>query len=221
MSFCVKVCFFWFSLNKLTSWHLGLRWGAWGEVGMAANLDEASQRRMAMSPMPPFTNVQNSDNFKDKFLHFMTSFLQCQCHGVHGERTDSIRSDTLQAEGLFGLECGLRSTVPLHFCRFCRCAFSSRNDSNFNIYLMYFGMLSISLHTKARPCFLQRPRWLCFFAQSDTRRDLDSKPQDVHVICRMGLPYFSVFRMNVDIMLLGCTLDSPTSCFSCEVMKGR
>lgn len=129
-----------------------------------------------------------------------------------------LHSDILQAEGLFGLECGLRSTVPLHFCRFCRWSFSSRNDSNFNIYLMYFGMLSISLHTKAPPCFLQRRRWLCFFAQSDTRRDLDSKPQDVHVICRMGLPYFSVFRMNVDIMLLGCTLDSPTSCFSCEVI---
>ncbi|CAE7459564.1 pks15/1 [Symbiodinium sp. CCMP2592] len=44
------------------------QWGAWGEVGMAANLDDASQRRMAQSPMPPFTN----------------------------------------AEGLFGLECGLR-----------------------------------------------------------------------------------------------------------------
>ncbi|CAJ1386321.1 unnamed protein product [Effrenium voratum] len=44
------------------------QWGAWGEVGMAANLDDASKRRMAMSPMPPFTN----------------------------------------AEGLYGMECGLR-----------------------------------------------------------------------------------------------------------------
>mmetsp|Transcript_33713 Transcript_33713/g.72774 ORF Transcript_33713/g.72774 Transcript_33713/m.72774 type:complete len:592 (+) Transcript_33713:2-1777(+) len=48
------------------------QWGAWGEVGMAANLDDASQRRMAMSPMPPFTN----------------------------------------AEGLWGLECGLRTGLP-------------------------------------------------------------------------------------------------------------
>jgi len=48
------------------------QWGAWGEVGMAANLDDASQRRIAQSPMPPFTN----------------------------------------AEGLFGLECGLRTGLP-------------------------------------------------------------------------------------------------------------
>lgn len=50
------------------------QWGAWGEVGMAVNLDDASRRRMANSPMPYFSN----------------------------------------AEGLFGLECGIRSQMP-HF----------------------------------------------------------------------------------------------------------
>jgi len=34
------------------------QWGAWGEVGMAANLDEASKRRFANSPQPPFTNAE-------------------------------------------------------------------------------------------------------------------------------------------------------------------
>merc|ERR550525_1068820 len=34
------------------------QWGAWGEVGMAANLDDASRRRMANSPMPYFTNAE-------------------------------------------------------------------------------------------------------------------------------------------------------------------
>eukprot|EP00442_Polarella_glacialis_P052745 CAMPEP_0115098398 /NCGR_PEP_ID=MMETSP0227-20121206/31134_1 /TAXON_ID=89957 /ORGANISM="Polarella glacialis, Strain CCMP 1383" /LENGTH=601 /DNA_ID=CAMNT_0002492993 /DNA_START=55 /DNA_END=1860 /DNA_ORIENTATION=+ len=48
------------------------QWGAWGDVGMAANLDEASRKRMIMSPYPYFTN----------------------------------------AEGLFGLECGLRTGLP-------------------------------------------------------------------------------------------------------------
>uniref|UniRef100_A0A7S1QI40 Ketoreductase domain-containing protein n=1 Tax=Alexandrium catenella TaxID=2925 RepID=A0A7S1QI40_ALECA len=47
------------------------QWGAWGDVGMAANLDDASRRRMANSPMPYFSN----------------------------------------AEGLYGLECGLRSNL--------------------------------------------------------------------------------------------------------------
>jgi len=47
------------------------QWGAWGDVGMAANLDDANRRRMANSPCPYFTN----------------------------------------AEGLYGLECGLRSGV--------------------------------------------------------------------------------------------------------------
>lgn len=48
------------------------QWGAWGDVGMAANLDDASRRRMAMSPFPYFSN----------------------------------------AEGLSGLEAGLRSGLP-------------------------------------------------------------------------------------------------------------
>merc|ERR1712232_1162022 len=34
------------------------QWGAWGDVGMAANLDDASRRRMANSPMPYFSNAQ-------------------------------------------------------------------------------------------------------------------------------------------------------------------
>jgi len=47
------------------------QWGAWGEVGMAVNLDDASRRRMANSPMPYFSN----------------------------------------AEGLYGMECGIRSNL--------------------------------------------------------------------------------------------------------------
>uniref|UniRef100_A0A7S0FBX6 Ketoreductase domain-containing protein n=1 Tax=Pyrodinium bahamense TaxID=73915 RepID=A0A7S0FBX6_9DINO len=34
------------------------QWGAWGDVGMAANLDDASRRRMANSPMPYFSNEE-------------------------------------------------------------------------------------------------------------------------------------------------------------------
>jgi hypothetical protein len=34
------------------------QWGAWGEVGMAANLDDASRRRMVNSPMPYFSNAE-------------------------------------------------------------------------------------------------------------------------------------------------------------------
>nr|AQS99227.1 type I polyketide synthase ketoyl reductase domain protein [Gambierdiscus excentricus] len=48
------------------------QWGAWGEVGMAVNLDDATRRRMTNSPMPYFSN----------------------------------------AEGLYGLECGLRTNLP-------------------------------------------------------------------------------------------------------------
>merc|ERR1712039_840708 len=55
------------------------QWGAWGDVGMAANLDDASRRRMTNSPMPYFSN----------------------------------------AEGLFGLECLLRTNLAygeVHKC---------------------------------------------------------------------------------------------------------
>jgi len=33
-----------------------MQWAAWGEVGMAANMDDAQRRRMAYSPMPYFMN---------------------------------------------------------------------------------------------------------------------------------------------------------------------
>eukprot|EP00928_Gymnodinium_smaydae_P082326 TRINITY_DN65686_c0_g1_i1.p1 TRINITY_DN65686_c0_g1~~TRINITY_DN65686_c0_g1_i1.p1 ORF type:complete len:639 (+),score=123.60 TRINITY_DN65686_c0_g1_i1:74-1918(+) len=34
---------------------LAIQWGAWGEVGMAANLDANSKQRFAQSPVPPFS----------------------------------------------------------------------------------------------------------------------------------------------------------------------
>eukprot|EP00747_Dinoflagellata_sp_TGD_P031016 gnl/TRDRNA2_/TRDRNA2_135016_c0_seq3.p1 gnl/TRDRNA2_/TRDRNA2_135016_c0~~gnl/TRDRNA2_/TRDRNA2_135016_c0_seq3.p1 ORF type:complete len:605 (-),score=131.27 gnl/TRDRNA2_/TRDRNA2_135016_c0_seq3:88-1902(-) len=37
---------------------MAVQWGAWGDVGMAANLDEASKRRMVNSPMPYFSNPE-------------------------------------------------------------------------------------------------------------------------------------------------------------------
>lgn len=44
---------------------LASQWGAWGEVGMAANLDESIRRRMAQSPMPPFSNAMGIDGTDD------------------------------------------------------------------------------------------------------------------------------------------------------------
>jgi hypothetical protein len=43
---------------------LAIQWGAWGEVGMAANLDAASKKRMAMGPFPAFTNKQGTDGLE-------------------------------------------------------------------------------------------------------------------------------------------------------------
>mmetsp|Transcript_83043 Transcript_83043/g.235593 ORF Transcript_83043/g.235593 Transcript_83043/m.235593 type:complete len:165 (-) Transcript_83043:17-511(-) len=40
------------------------QWGAWGEVGMAAEMDEASRRRMANSPMPFFSNAEGLRGFE-------------------------------------------------------------------------------------------------------------------------------------------------------------
>jgi len=37
---------------------MAVQWGAWGEVGMASTLDDASKRRMAQSPVPPFSNKE-------------------------------------------------------------------------------------------------------------------------------------------------------------------
>jgi len=35
-----------------------VQWGAWGEVGMAKNMDAASRKRMEQSPMPYFSNLE-------------------------------------------------------------------------------------------------------------------------------------------------------------------
>jgi len=35
-----------------------IQWGAWGEVGMAATMDQASRKRVDMGPMPYFTNAE-------------------------------------------------------------------------------------------------------------------------------------------------------------------
>merc|ERR1712061_866891 len=34
------------------------QWGAWGDVGMAKNLDEVTRRKMSMSPFPYFSNAE-------------------------------------------------------------------------------------------------------------------------------------------------------------------
>merc|ERR1712203_1356700 len=35
-----------------------VQWGAWGEVGMAASLDEVHKRRLQEGPQPPFSNKE-------------------------------------------------------------------------------------------------------------------------------------------------------------------
>jgi len=52
-------------LDSLARWRratgrpcVGMHWGAWGEVGMAATMDDAMRRRVMMGPMPYFTVAQ-------------------------------------------------------------------------------------------------------------------------------------------------------------------
>nr|AQS99207.1 type I polyketide synthase ketoyl reductase domain protein [Gambierdiscus excentricus] len=40
------------------------QWGAWGDVGMAAEMDEAGRRRMANSPMPYFSSAEGLYGFE-------------------------------------------------------------------------------------------------------------------------------------------------------------
>jgi len=41
-----------------------IQWGAWGEVGMAANLDSASKQRFQQGPQPPFTNAEGLEGLE-------------------------------------------------------------------------------------------------------------------------------------------------------------
>jgi len=43
---------------------LAIQWGAWGEVGMAATMDETMRRRTAMGPMPYFTVKQGLEGLE-------------------------------------------------------------------------------------------------------------------------------------------------------------
>merc|ERR1719221_2550756 len=41
-----------------------MQWGAWGEVGMAANLDETMRRRVMMGPVPYFSVKQGLEGLE-------------------------------------------------------------------------------------------------------------------------------------------------------------
>lgn len=43
---------------------LAIQWGAWGEVGMAANMTDAMRLRMMQSPMPGFANWEGLDGLE-------------------------------------------------------------------------------------------------------------------------------------------------------------
>lgn len=43
---------------------VSMRWGAWGEVGMAANLDATLKRRFEQGAMPPFKTVKGLEGFE-------------------------------------------------------------------------------------------------------------------------------------------------------------
>merc|ERR1712039_1096695 len=52
-------------LDALARWRratgrpcIAMHWGAWGEVGMAATMDDALRRRVMLGPMPYFTVAQ-------------------------------------------------------------------------------------------------------------------------------------------------------------------
>jgi hypothetical protein len=57
-----------------------IQWGAWGEVGMAANLDDNSKRRMAQSPMPPFANHQGLDGLENLLA---SGVAYGSCYGIN------------------------------------------------------------------------------------------------------------------------------------------
>jgi len=61
---------------------LTLQWGAWGEVGMAANLDAKSKQRMAAGPMPGFTN---KEGIRGMEALISTGIAYGACHTVNPE----------------------------------------------------------------------------------------------------------------------------------------
>jgi len=58
-------------MDGLARWRLSqgkvccaIQWGAWGEVGMAATMDDAMRRRVMMGPMPYFTVAQGLEGLE-------------------------------------------------------------------------------------------------------------------------------------------------------------
>jgi len=57
---------------------MAIQWGAWGEVGMAANLDQASKARNQAGPMPPFANLEGLAGLEAGIRSNMPYFSVCK-----------------------------------------------------------------------------------------------------------------------------------------------
>jgi len=55
-----------------------VQWGAWGEVGMASTLDDASKRRMAQSPVPAFSNKEGLAGLESGLRSRLPYFTVCK-----------------------------------------------------------------------------------------------------------------------------------------------
>jgi hypothetical protein len=98
-----------------------MQWGAWGEVGMAATMDDAMRRRVMMGPMPYFTVEQG--------LQGMERGLQS---GLPGFSTFIV-----QPGMMFGMVAGGTSPQSLFYSGFVPLSAPQSFDSVYDNYRMY------------------------------------------------------------------------------------
>jgi len=103
-----------------------IQWGAWGEAGMAANLDAVNKKRMAAGPMPPCTNKEMLDGLEKGLLTDMATFA-CFKYNVD-VLLDSVMSEPRGATMQFNQNQVQKIAPPAHLDQCGWCAFS-RNMS--------------------------------------------------------------------------------------------
>jgi len=74
-------------MDALARWRLSqgkpctaIQWGAWGEVGMAATMDDAMRRRVMMGPMPYFTVAQGLEGLEGGLRSGLPGFSVFICN---------------------------------------------------------------------------------------------------------------------------------------------
>ena len=98
-----------------------IQWGAWGEAGMAANMDAMNRKRMNDGPMPYFTNKEGPKGLEAGLLTDLPTFSVFKYN--IDVLLDGVDKEPQGAVGQFMQNYTQKIAAPVHLDQCCRVAF--------------------------------------------------------------------------------------------------